>query len=283
MKKVVSQSEVCHLWANKLQEEARTSNNTLFFEGDTIYSYGNHFPIATHYNNLVLFTYDKYGNTTEKHKSKVSRACNNKTQVLCYDPKRASQGLHQENLQSFINRIKAFIDKLANCRKPELYINPANYWYDNLNKYCELFELEIPEEAKDLIAVTNTEEYKTYLANLDELNKKREEDRVKRLETRLLEELPLWRTFEKRNLNVRIDRDYLRFNKDKQRVETSQNVEIPLELAKRLWQKIVNNELVIDDYILSYKVLLVTEEYFQVGCHKIYYDECELIAKELKL
>lgn len=47
----------------------------LFIEGNTIYSYGYHFPIATIKNdNTVLFNEDKYSPTTSKHQTYVRRA-----------------------------------------------------------------------------------------------------------------------------------------------------------------------------------------------------------------
>ena len=38
--------EVCHYWANKIQNSGKSSN--MFFEDGIIYSYGYHFPIAKH-------------------------------------------------------------------------------------------------------------------------------------------------------------------------------------------------------------------------------------------
>ena len=42
---------VAHLWANKSQDSARESGGRFYFVGDTIYSYGSHFPIARHVEN----------------------------------------------------------------------------------------------------------------------------------------------------------------------------------------------------------------------------------------
>jgi len=39
-----SNADVAHVWAQQVQDEERSGN--MFFEGDTIYSYGHHFPIA---------------------------------------------------------------------------------------------------------------------------------------------------------------------------------------------------------------------------------------------
>src|SRR5215204_2054027 len=63
---------VAHLWANQSQAEARNSGRTFYFEGDTIYSYGGHFPIARIVQNkrgdrAVLFNAASYSVTTSCH------------------------------------------------------------------------------------------------------------------------------------------------------------------------------------------------------------------------
>lgn len=51
-------------------------SDSMFIEGDTIYSYGHHFPIAVvdRKNKTAEFNEDKYSVTTGKHKSKVRGA-----------------------------------------------------------------------------------------------------------------------------------------------------------------------------------------------------------------
>jgi hypothetical protein len=40
--------DVAHVWAHQLQSHARNKRGNFYFQGDTIYSYGSHFPIAKH-------------------------------------------------------------------------------------------------------------------------------------------------------------------------------------------------------------------------------------------
>lgn len=47
MRKVVNSHKVVELWAAQSQPSATNSRRSLYFEGATIYSYGEHFPIAT--------------------------------------------------------------------------------------------------------------------------------------------------------------------------------------------------------------------------------------------
>ena len=70
---------VCHLWANQSQDHARNSGNSVWFSGDTIYSYGSHFPMARIVTNgkgetAVLHNSDSYSVTTSCHQSQVRSA-----------------------------------------------------------------------------------------------------------------------------------------------------------------------------------------------------------------
>lgn len=73
----MNNDQVAHLWANKSRQQAKGSN--VFFEGNTIYSYGHHFPMARLYKGVVLYTTGSYSVTTAKHLSIVRRACSHLT------------------------------------------------------------------------------------------------------------------------------------------------------------------------------------------------------------
>ncbi len=73
---VYQTQEIAHLWAHQTQQSARNQQNNFYFDGPTIYSYGGHFPIASHVTGTrkrkaVLITTRGYGNTTSGHICKV--------------------------------------------------------------------------------------------------------------------------------------------------------------------------------------------------------------------
>lgn len=79
MKHVVSNHEVPHLWAHQSQPDAKNAGGSFYFNGDTIYSYGSHFPIARHARDaaglhVVLVTTRTYGVTTQRHVSRTRQA-----------------------------------------------------------------------------------------------------------------------------------------------------------------------------------------------------------------
>jgi len=68
----MNNSQVAHIWAQNNNETAHGSN--FYCEGGTIYSYGQHFPIARFTNGVCLFTNQTYSITTSQHISKARNA-----------------------------------------------------------------------------------------------------------------------------------------------------------------------------------------------------------------
>lgn len=68
MRKVFDAQQVCHLWANQSQDEARTAGQNLYFTGATLVSYGDHYVIG-HFldDGRVLMNDASYSMTTSKH------------------------------------------------------------------------------------------------------------------------------------------------------------------------------------------------------------------------
>lgn len=62
--------EVADAWAMGYSAKS----GTMFTDGETIYSYGYHFPIAKKVNGYVLFNHTYYSATTSKHQCHVRRA-----------------------------------------------------------------------------------------------------------------------------------------------------------------------------------------------------------------
>jgi hypothetical protein len=92
-------SEIAHLWAHKAQSSARNPRGNFYFNGDTIYSYGSHFPIArivtvergpNKGQEAILFTTRGYSSTTSGHirevRSAVYRWDKSKSKKVVYGP-----------------------------------------------------------------------------------------------------------------------------------------------------------------------------------------------------
>ena len=119
MKTVFNNSMVCHIWANQSQDHGRNSNNSLYFENETIYSYDSHFPIAKIVDDYfghptVLFNQASYSNTTAKHQLDCRRAIDsdkyNDFTVLTVND-------YEENIPYYIDLINKEIESAKNSKK----------------------------------------------------------------------------------------------------------------------------------------------------------------------
>lgn len=81
-----SMEEVAHIWAHRLQDEARSGN--IFVDGESIYSYGYHFEIARWVlplnspERMVIYNTETRSNSTSRHQSLVRTALDNDTVIL---------------------------------------------------------------------------------------------------------------------------------------------------------------------------------------------------------
>lgn len=73
-RQVFTGQEVPHIFASRSQDSGRNSNGTLYFRGDTLFSYRDSFPIAHFFGDAVLFNADSYSVTTSKHMGWARRA-----------------------------------------------------------------------------------------------------------------------------------------------------------------------------------------------------------------
>lgn len=122
-KHVFPTDEIAHLWAHKTQDDARNHGGNFYFDGDTIYSYGSHFPIARHVTNdkgeaAILFTNRTWGPTTAKHVGQVRRAIPHGVPVFeVHDPSHDTKGEYRTQRAD----VEALIKKLQAARPDNRY------------------------------------------------------------------------------------------------------------------------------------------------------------------
>ena len=266
MKKVFNDiSQVAHLWANQLQSEARNSGN-FYFNGSTIYSYGGHFPIAKHIEvneqKAVLFTKRGYSYTTSKHIGVVRQAANHLNVIKCFNP----NATHKENFERWKIEAELSASKLPKAKKPEIYLNELSHTQNEVNKYAQFFGIEIPTILVTILSIKDKNEYNSYNEQktaILEAERLKKEAELKKQHKKALNE---WKAGKTHRLYTRIETDYLRLNKESQRIETTQAVKIPLELGKRLFYSIKENTLKVGDKVLDFEVNEVGAN-VKIGCH----------------
>lgn len=306
MKKVVSESEVAHMWASQSQSEARKSNNSFYFYNRTIYSYGSHFPIAViseQDTNIVYFTTRTYSVTTSGHINTTSHACNHKTKIYCSNPKQASEGYHEANIKSFEQQAKSIAQSLPNSRKPEIYLNKISEQRELLKTYASHFNIDLTSPEHELVyiwiesksggAEASEQELKARELASIEAEKRRAIKQANELKQHK-KSLAIWRKFKsvhainKSALYSRSEEiDYLRFNTVTNRIETSQGVEVPLDYAKRFYMQVLETvangkcELCGTDFLSKYQIKDINKDFIHIGCHKITIKEIKALAKQL--
>lgn len=291
MKKIVSQSEVAHFWANKTQSEATSPNRTFYFIGDTIYSYGRHFAIAKHVANrigekAIFFTCRGYSNTTSKHISIASRASSHLKSITVPYP----DSEPESNFNYWLSAIKVLGNSLQKARKPGIYLNQIIELYGQAKEYAAFLEIEVPAELVNAGSAENRDDFLEAMKKEAEILAERQRKEAVDAANRFKKSLAKWREFDTQSSYVNSNRtgyDYLRFNKKTNTVETSQGVQIPAQIAKQFYKVVLDtifhggcdncNMRLMDHY----SVTQINKQFVRVGCHTITIKEIKSLTKKL--
>ena len=298
---------IAHIWANQTQTEAKNAGRNFYFNGPTIFSYGSHFPIATILEkdgeNFCIMTNRSYSNTTSKH-IQIVRHANNLPVIFCenvpsgYDIKgifteKIDSHFHSENIKAWESKLKYQFSKLASARKKEIYILEIQSVAAQIEKYLTFFNLKAPKHLKSLILSTDSAEFTNYLESEKTRIAKGKAKALRAQKLAHAESLAKWRIFGFSRLSSRFENvDYLRYNAAKNRIETSQHVEIPLQIGLNFWDKI---QSIISSggcvaggcgdklgkFMDAYEIKEITAKHIVIGCHCILISEIKNLLKNL--
>jgi hypothetical protein len=274
MKKVyTNSSDVIHLFAERSQDEARCSN--VFFHKNRIYSYGYHYLMGEFINDESIYINDSgYSVTTAKHVSE-----------LRYGTRQYKQFLKTEcDIDLVSSSVKQNLEKLANARKPEIYINNILHLWEKLNEYLDY------SKSKD---VKKTDKYKDVkkavnLINKDSVNfkeallkQKKADDKKKKaaIKKLLVDKIDKFYSYEIDNFRTG-DEDYVRISQDNKSIETSQRVSVGIDDAKILYKLISLGKDIKGYRIGSYTVISINGV-LKIGCHNINIESMHLTGKKL--
>lgn len=303
MRQVVSPQEVSHLWAHRRQDYATNQGRSFWFRGDTIYSYGTHFPIARHLpNGAIAFTTSSYSISTNRHVSVVRQAIpSHKTLIFVSDVCMVAGMADRHRVQ---RNATALVEKAANRRsqaRRDDDLADALGLAQNFNEYAEAIgSAERIDEAAYLPANVD-------LVALREVLRKQMEERaaVERAAeaataVRMADSIARWKRGDMgvSSYDIRNAPTALRLSTevrggshpaDMQVVETSRGASIPVADARRLWpviQRVMRGER---DYEVGmelggYQLTKIRRDgSIVVGCHDIGFSEIERIAVLLGL
>lgn len=282
MKKVFSSSvEVCHLFAQRTQDEATTSTRNLFFNNrNKIYSYGYHYLLAEFINDeTIIINNTGYSSTTSKHISQITQATRQYKQYFFKDI----------CLQNVYNRITEASQKLINAHKKEVYsleiinafesftsfvkefkkfVNYSSYYYGqssyNLTSKNELKNNDKFKEIKKIYLIISKNKESFIEAGKERIKKEKE-----RAKKKLQKDLEKFFNYEIDYISTRdLNEDFLRISKDKKHIETTQQIRIDINEAKTLY-KLIKEGKEVKGYRIGYYTVISLNGVLKVGCHNI--------------
>jgi len=303
MRTKFNNSELTHVWANQTQSHGTGSN--MFFEHQTIYSYGYHFKLAQFVNNkegqrCVLINLKSYSNTTSKHQSLVWRAIPQNVPffkvVSFFNDIDAASTAHKENLTHYINEAERLQGLTIRANKLKMgYLAQLKNEIALFDKYVLFFNLDNLEKFNPISGqgLTIKERYELINSfiwgyeNSDELKKwqeKQEQNARKAIEKakeKAKESIEHFRQFKISSIYANLGHYLLRYNKETDNVETSGGVKMPKHIFLTAYQRLLKNELKQGQHVGDFRFNGVDGEIVSVGCHKIPMTEINSIVAVL--
>lgn len=293
MRTVMSTVDVAHAWANQTQDEARS--NSLSFHGASIFSYG--MEIGRICKNkggeslTLLVEVGVSSVTTSTHQGIVRGACSHHEQLIVpviveAEWPRRDQLNQAKMFAAWQREAKSVASHLERATKPIKYLDRLAMLQSQVEKYAEFFSVKIPAALLKTLAIRTADEWKA-VDRRDRAQAEREKaGQAKKEAARRAADVEKFRTFKLDYVSGRNGRDYLRYNPDKKRIETSQGVQIPVTVGKRMFAWMMplaaNGGCAPCDYkILDFQVSGVYADRVEVGCHVVYFDEVKQIADQL--
>src|SRR5258708_24505962 len=191
--------EIPHLWAHQTQDHARNGTGSFYFQGATIYSYGSHFPIATHVRGSqgqpgILFTSDKNSVTTSQHMSAVRRAIPPDVPVFTVPNQHIGfseaedRYQHEKNFKHYIREVTGSLStcvrarsswKKEHCHETPVALRPEGLCYATFFGVPDPSIEMIPDLDSEKMAEIKAREATASAKKAAETRRKQEEDRVR--------------------------------------------------------------------------------------------------------
>ncbi len=273
MKKVFTNAnDVIHLFAQRTQEEARSSN--VFFYNNKIYSYGHHYLLAEFITNnknedAIMINNTGYSSTTSGHISAVTRQ-HKQFFVLNTD------------LTKVLNQLTENAQKLINARKKDLYILPSLFLFEKLNEYIVWTgKKDIKKDPRyksivSLMKVFNTGDLQSYIKSEKTRIERDKAKAAKIAAAKLAKDLQLFENYEISRIYGQ-EQDFLRLAAGGGLVETSQGVKVSIKEAQTLYKMILAKKDIKGFKISNYTVISINGV-LKIGCHHINIDSMHKIG-----
>lgn len=317
---VVDKAMVAHLWAHQSQEHARTGRDNFYFRGDTIYSYGPHFPIARFVPTAkgkpqcYLLTTATYSNTTSGHIWLVRDAIRGLGEVFRVPEVRGtSKEWVNHCIDDYLKRATKSCDMaLKAVKRFDEHRAAAENLIAEGNRFAQRFgsrrRLAMPVDLSVLDDAKAKAEAKKALKDAEHARKMREDRAYRARQAKIQQERAArdqmeaaerdkrqteWLAGEAVKLAYNDFPDGHRLRVRGSRIETSGGVAIEVEkcrpLLERMREQMRHGECPtrplgpVESWGDAYLICDGTPPYVRIGCHTIHVHEIERIAAQLGL
>lgn len=293
MKKVFSNNEICHVFCNKVQSEGRTSNNSMFFNNNVLYSYGYHFELAKfiEFNGetYLFINTASYSNTTSKHQSKLRSSINREIikDVFFFDFKQYGGGWGRSIYEFKLNQdcltdtIQAILLKSEEAFKKQLRARETSYLANEGNRNLLLVRNllatfgdilhnlnSLADKLTSLYPLQNEALIKANL--IDKTRDKREKEKREKLAEKEKENLNKWL---KHEFNGTLYNSPIHLRLKDDQVQTSKGANVPLDHARHIISQLDKGLDIVGKKIGYYTINEVTLDYIKIGCHKMFFSD----------
>ena len=273
MKTVFTNSEIVHVFNEQNQNEGRTSNGSMYFYNNKIYSYGSHYLLG-HFidNNTIIINDTGYSNTTSKHINLITGATRNRKQ---YFTTRTEYKTVNRNIKYYLNKLTR-----ATKRK-DYYLNiidrTLKMYFDYLEYTKQKTNHKKYKEHRETLRLAN--DFYNNFNNLQETIKESNRKQAIKDKKAIIQKVKDWKSLKINWFRNKTNNDFLRLNNDF--IETSQNVKIPILEAKRLL-KLIEHKNIIGQRVDNRFIVKAFKSVLKVGCHNIPVKEINYIKQLIK-
>jgi hypothetical protein len=293
MRTVFDSGMVAHVWAQQTQEYGKNKQGNLYFRRDTIYSYGEHFPIARivprpHGQRVVYLTTRTYSNTTSGHVGAVRAALRDEDMVFHLPPHAWDDG--KAALKDYATRIEAETLTASRARTQQAWkIEQAHATVTEANAYAKAHKLT----TRFLTTFTETDlreaRERARIADAEKAAARKRRDAAQaahdaeRLARWLAGEGDGWSNFHGGPVRLRIKGE---------EIQTTLGARVPVAHAARVWKLVracVTTGRVYQrnghtEHVGEFAIDRVAEDgTLTAGCHTVEYAELARIAGLLGL
>jgi len=273
MKTVFTNSEIVHVFNEQKQNEGRTSNSSMYFYNNKIFSYGSHYLLGYFIDNDTILINDKgYSNTTSKHINLITGATRNRKQYFV-----------TKTDYKIVNRnIKDYLNKITRARKAkEYYLNiidsTLKIYFDYLEYTKQKTKHKKYKEHRETLRLAN--DFYNNFDNLQETIKEANKKQAIKDKKAIIQKVKDWKNLKINWFRNKTNNDFLRLRNDF--IETSQGVKIPILEAKRLL-KLIEHKNIIGQRVDNRFIVKAFNSVLKVGCHNIPVKEINYIKQLIK-